>query len=164
MPQNIYLIGFMGSGKSHWAKIWSKEYNRTAVDLDVILENYFQKKIPDIFKENGEELFRQKESEFLKKTVDFDNQIIACGGGAPIFFDNMDWMLANGIVVYLAADARLLASRLEKESQNRPLLKSYKGKELLDFIQSKLEEREPFYRRADYTLDAAKLNEKSLLF
>lgn len=164
MSTNVFLIGFMGSGKSYWAEVWAKKYGRKLLDLDVAIEQYFGKNIATIFHEIGEEEFRRAELKILKQIPAQSSMIVACGGGAPVFFDNMNWMLENGTVIYLKANPGLLARRLMPERNERPLLKNLNDEELLKFIREKLNSREPIYRQAHHTLDAADLNEDSLNF
>lgn len=159
---NIFLIGFMGSGKSHWGRIWAKGYQLSFIDLDEEIELSFGMKVEDIFEKYSEEKFREMEKFHLKKNENKKGILIACGGGTPCFFDNMDWMLKNGIVVYLNASDRFILEHVKEETKKRPLLKEVSESELLFFIQHKLAEREPTYRRANYILDVQTLNEKSL--
>ena len=154
----------MGSGKSYWANIWAKKYNWNVCDLDEQIQQYFGMDIPDIFEKLGEAKFREIESELLKKINVNTQQIVSCGGGVPVFFDNMNWMLSNGITIYLKATPQFLMERLLDETSKRPLLKDKNPKELLTFIETKLEERESAYERANYVLEVENLSELSLTF
>jgi shikimate kinase len=164
MRNTIFLIGFMGSGKSYWANVWGKKYNWNICDLDEQIQQYFGMDIPDIFEKLGEAKFREIESELLKKINVDAQQIVSCGGGVPVFFDNMDWMLSNGITIYLKATPQFLQERLLNETSKRPLLSDKKPEELLSFIESKLEKRHSSYERANYVLDVENLSESSLTF
>lgn len=159
---NIYLIGFMGSGKSHWGKIWAGKYGLRLLDLDDEIEREHGMSIDSIFEKKGEGIFRKTEAELLKQTVSYRNALIACGGGVPCFGDNMEWMLANGTVIYLQATPAYVLRRISHETDKRPLLKKLDTTGILSFIEKKLEEREPIYRQAHYILDVEKLNEESL--
>ncbi|MCO6496159.1 MAG: shikimate kinase [Chitinophagaceae bacterium] len=159
---NIYLIGFMGSGKSHWGRIWAGKNQLTFLDLDSEIEKEFGMKVVDIFEKHGEDKFRELEKEHLRKTGERKGLLVSCGGGTPCFFENMEWMKQNGTVVYLKASEHYLLDRVMEETAERPLLKEVNAAELLFFIQKKLKERAPVYEEADLILDAESLEEKSL--
>jgi len=162
LPSNLFLIGFMGSGKSHWGKIWAKKYHYSFIDLDHEIEKAFRMSIEEIFEKEGEEKFRELERFHLQKFENTKELLIACGGGTPCFFDNMDWILKNGISVYLEATPHYLLDKVLSEIPKRPLLKEINKSELLFFIQSKLKEREPVYKKANLVLNAEKLADNSL--
>lgn len=159
---NIFLIGFMGSGKSHWGKIWSEKYHLSFVDLDYEIEKAFGMSIENIFEKHREEKFRELEKYHLRKYENKKNSLIACGGGTPCFSENMEWMLKNGIVIYLKASERYILERVMDETEKRPLLKKVNESELLFFIQKTLKEREPVYKKAHYILRAENLKEESI--
>lgn len=158
----IYLVGFMGSGKSHWGKLWATAGHWPFYDLDAMIEADVQKSIEQIFEQDGEPYFRMKETVALHSTLAFEKAIISCGGGTACFHDNMDWMNHHGMTVYLSASPQMLLDNIMKEGNNRPLLKKINPAELLFFIQQKLEERLPFYHRSTLTLHAEDLNGQSL--
>jgi shikimate kinase len=149
----IFLVGFMGSGKTHWGRIWSSLHSFSFVDLDHSIEKEEGKSIAKIFEEQGEHHFRQLETTMLRSFEEHQNMIIACGGGTPCFNNNMQWMNEHGITVYLKATPKQLAVRLAKEQEQRPLLHSIDKHELENFIEQKLIEREPFYNQAQIILD-----------
>jgi shikimate kinase len=151
--EKIFLVGFMGSGKTHWGRLWSEAYIFSFVDLDHAIEKENGKTIPKIFEEEGEDHFRKIETATLRSFTSAHNVIIACGGGTPCFHNNMHWMNENGITVYLRGTPQQLAERLIKEQQQRPLLHNVKEHELEDFIKRKLSERESFYNQAQIILD-----------
>ncbi|HXS58376.1 MAG TPA: shikimate kinase [Hanamia sp.] len=161
---NIFLIGFMGSGKSHWGHIWSLKYGYTFYDLDAQIEAAFGMTVEQIFEKEGEEKFRELERYYLHKLENKKRFLVACGGGTPCFFDNLDWMKNNGRIIYLKAEPEDILSRVVDETLKRPLLKEVNSAELLFFIQQKLKEREPVYLKADHVLDVVKLNGDSLSF
>ena len=164
MNQNIFLIGFMGSGKSHWGHIWALEEGYTFYDLDTEIENVFELSVEQIFEKHGEEKFREMERYHLRKFENSKKSLVACGGGAPCFFDNVDWMKQNGTVIYLKATRDYILERVMDETEKRPLLKKVNTSELLFFIQQKLKEREPVYLKANYVLEVGKLQKNSLGF
>jgi shikimate kinase len=162
LPHKVFLIGFMGSGKTHWGRIWAAKNRLTFFDLDARIEDAFGMKIADIFETKGEEKFRELERYHLRKFEHRTDFLLACGGGTPCFSDNMEWMKLQGKVFYLKATAQLILEQVMNETEKRPLLKKINPSELLFFIQKKLIEREPYYSRADVTLNVADLNEDSI--
>ncbi|MEO5650658.1 MAG: shikimate kinase [Ginsengibacter sp.] len=161
--QNIFLIGFMGSGKSYWGKIWAKGNGLSFHDLDAHIEQAFEMTIEQIFEKQGEEKFREIERYYLRKFENKKGCLISCGGGTPCFFDNMEWMQQNGKIIYLKASDQYILKRVIDETAKRPLLKEVNSSELLFFIQKKLREREPFYNKAHYILEVETLDENSLI-
>lgn len=158
----IFLIGFMGSGKTYWGSRWAEQYDLPFIDLDKLVEQRENKTIAGIFEENGEEYFRNVETSCLKAFSGKRSFIMACGGGAPCFNNNMQWMNEQGTTVYLSAAPSFLCERLMDEKNKRPLLKDLHPTELLSFIEMKLKEREPFYQQAKFILPSESLNDKSL--
>lgn len=148
----IFLVGFMGSGKSTLGKKLSELMNVSFIDLDSKIEESEGKSVSQIFKERGEEYFRNLEAEALRKTARIRNAVIATGGGAPCFYDNMEWMNENGVTVYLKAEPGELYHRLLKERETRPLLAHMGDVALFDYIMSSLAHREPYYARAAFKL------------
>ena len=151
----------MGCGKSYWAKMWGERYGITVVDLDTKIEEIENSSINDIFKDFGEEYFRIQERKALLQTVYNKNCIVACGGGTPVYLDNLKWMKENGRVVYLSAEPKDLLKNILSETNSRPLLKGLKERELLNFIEAKLIERKPFYEAADLSLNSSDVNLES---
>lgn len=162
LPVKVFLIGFMGSGKTHWGQIWAEKTGLTFFDLDQKIEEAFQMTITDIFEKKGEEKFREMERFHLRKFESENNFILACGGGTPCFFDNLSWIKSEGKVIYLKARADSILEKVMQETEKRPLIKDVNQSELLFFIEKKLGEREPFYAKADFTLRVENLNDKSL--
>lgn len=158
----IYLIGFMGSGKTHWGRIWSATYQVPFYDLDELITEAEGLSVEDIFEKKGEDYFRMKETMALHSTLGYEHAIIACGGGAACFNQNIQWMNLHGITVYLSAHAQYLLDNIMDEQHKRPLLKKINPAELLFFIQQKLSERLPFYQQANLTLHAESLDGNSL--
>ena len=159
----IFLIGFMGSGKTYWGKIWAQKKGLDFYDLDEIIEEKEGRSIATIFEKEGEDYFRKIETEALHTFSEKDNCIIACGGGAACFNDNIRWMNENGTTVYLAASPQYILSRVkEEEKGKRPLINKLNEAELLFFIEQKLKERELFYKQAKIILPVTELNENSL--
>jgi shikimate kinase len=140
----------MGSGKSYLGKWLSEKFNLDFLDLDEFLEDTMNLSIPQIFSSIGETGFRENEANLLRKTVDFSNNIISCGGGTPCFHNNMKWIKNHGISIYLKTSEELLFKRLNNQKAGRPLISNMSDDDLKKFISMKLSEREKFYEQADY--------------
>lgn len=158
----IFLIGFMGSGKTHWGKIWAQESGLAFYDLDEVIEKENGKTIAAIFEQAGEDHFRKIETVALQAFAGTENCIIACGGGTACFNDNMPWMNEHGTTVYLSATPQYIFDRVLDDKEKRPLIKKHNEAELLFFIEQKLKEREPFYKQAKIILPVTELNAGSL--
>jgi shikimate kinase len=144
----IYLIGFMGSGKTHTGKLLAGKLGYHFLDLDDLIEAEAGMDIPAIFREMGEKAFRRIEQQVLHNTGTLEKVVVSTGGGAPCFFDNMSWMNAHGLSIFLDTPPEILAERLMPERGHRPLLQAYNEKTLADFIRAKLKERMYFYEQA----------------
>lgn len=162
LPLKIFLVGFMGSGKTHWGKIWASKNHLNFFDLDSKIERAFKMTITEIFEKKGEEKFRELERYHLRKFQTKKNFLLSCGGGTPCFSDNLDWMKSQGKVFYLKASPEVILEQVMHETEKRPIIKNVNASELLFFIQKKLAEREPFYSQADFILNVEELNEDSL--
>ncbi|MFM2359689.1 MAG: hypothetical protein RLY16_1682 [Bacteroidota bacterium] len=149
----------MGSGKTHWGKIWAATYKLGFIDLDEEIESVELKSVTDLFEAKGEDYFRTVEAKTLRNLGQLSNTIISCGGGTPCFADNMQWMNENGITVYLTATPEEILRRLLKgqQQQQRPLINKVNPAELLFFIEKKLKEREAFYQQANIILPSVDL-------
>ena len=158
----IFLIGFMGSGKTYWGKVWAQQNGLYFYDLDETIETKEGRSIATIFEKEGEAYFRSIETEALQHFSDKDACIIACGGGTACFNDNIQWMNEHGTTVYLAASPTYILSRVKEEKDKRPLINKLNEAELLFFIEQKLKEREPFYKQAQLILQVIELNDNSL--
>jgi len=153
----IFLIGFMGCGKSTLGRKLATKLGYDLVDLDHQIELVTGTSVADYFAVNGEEVFRKLESDTLKEFIYPKNSVIATGGGTPCYFDNMDWMNANGTTVYIQMTPTGLAKRLEKGISKRPLLRNLSEEGLVHFIENKLEERADFYNKAAIILNGVNL-------
>ena len=160
----VFLVGFMGSGKTTIGKKLANYLKCDFIDLDKLIETKVGMSIVEYFELHGESAFRDLEREVLQKTDFPENVIIATGGGAPCFGDNMSWMNENGLVAYLSLSPKALASRLENSKTDRPLIRNLKGDELEGFISAKLAEREPFYNQSKFVVSASDLTAERLAF
>lgn len=148
----IYLIGYMGCGKSTLGKRLAKHLNLEFVDMDHYIEMRNHKSVPQIFAEEGEAEFRKKERKALEELSEFSDIVIATGGGAPCFFDNIDLMNHTGATIFMNIDPAILADRLIHSKTERPLIKGKSKEELIVFIDEMLAKRHPFYSQAKYEI------------
>jgi len=148
----IYLIGYMGSGKSTLGKKLARHAGLQFIDMDRYIEKRNCKTIPQIFAEEGESEFRKKERKALEELSAFSDVVIATGGGAPCFFDNIDLMNRTGKTIYLDIDPKILANRLLKSKTERPLIKGKSKEELVAFIDETLQKRNEFYTQAHFQI------------
>lgn len=158
---NYFLIGFMGSGKSHWGRLWAAANKLSFIDLDEVIERKENKTIAEIFETRGEDHFRKLEAAALRNCGNLHNSLVACGGGTPCFYNNMEWMNDHGISIYISSKPIEILDRVMEEKEKRPLLKKLNQAELLFYIEQKLKEREPFYSQAKITVESGELEENS---
>ena len=156
----IFLIGYMGAGKTTLGKAFARAMGLTFVDLDWYIEERFHKTVSQIFTERGEEGFRELEKRMLHEASDFENVVISVGGGTPCFFDNMDYMNQVGETVFLDVDNQVLFRRLKVAKQQRPLLANKTDEELMAFIQEALEKRLPHYTKAKHVFNGELLENR----
>ena len=154
IPQRIYIIGYMGAGKSGVAKRLAAKIGWQCCDTDSMFEEKYKISISDFFAKYGQDLFRKLESDILRSTTQMDKVVVATGGGTPCFFDNMDFMNNNGLTVFLSMSAKSAAIRLSQTKKKRPLTKGLSSDELLRFVEQQYEQRLPFYTQAQMTFKA----------
>lgn len=159
----IFLIGFMGSGKSSLGAAIAEDLELRFIDLDKSVETLAGKDMPTIFKTDGETHFRELEAKALRQQLKEEDFVMACGGGTPIYSDNMDAMNEAGVTIYLKLSTDTLTERLAAETESRPLLNDLKGHELWTFVHENLTEREPFYLKAKYKVKAKDLKAAELV-
>lgn len=146
--ERIFIVGYMGSGKTTVGKRLAVSLSLTFVDLDAYIQSKYRKTIPQLFEEKGEEGFRTLEHQTLLEVAEFEDVVISTGGGAPCFYDNMEFMNRSGTTIYLQADAEELADRLTASKTVRPLIAGKSREELVPFITGHLAQREHFYTTA----------------
>ncbi|HPR84696.1 MAG TPA: shikimate kinase [Prolixibacteraceae bacterium] len=154
----IFLIGFMGCGKSTMGRSLASMLNLTFIDLDTFIEGKYFKTVPQIFAEEGESEFRKKEHKALEEVALFDDVIVATGGGAPCFFDNVEVMNNAGYCIFLDVATESLVKRLIHSKTERPLIKGKSPDELKTFIDALMQKRRPFYEKAKYILKGIELH------
>lgn len=149
----LILIGYMCVGKTTVGRDVAKRTGRMFYDLDWYIEDRYRKRISQIFAEEGEACFRDMERRMLHEVAEFQDVVLACGGGTPCHFDNMDYMNEVGHTVYLRATPETILSHLSLAKGKRPLLEGKSPEELEAYVRQQLQEREPFYSRARSTVD-----------
>ncbi len=150
MVKNIVLIGFMGVGKSLAAKHLAAKLECTIISTDERVVEQEGKSIAQIFQDHGEEYFRTAEANIVAAIADQRNKIIDCGGGVALNPRNLELLKKNGIIFYLSASTEEIYQNV-KDQKNRPLLNTPNPK---NKIRELLEQRRPFYEKADYQIDA----------
>ena len=156
----IFLIGYMGAGKTTLGKAFARAMGLTFIDLDWYIEERFHKTIRELFTERGEDAFRDLERRMLHEAGEFEDVVVSVGGGTPCFFDNVDYMNSVGETVFLDVDIHVLFRRLKIAKQQRPLLDGKSDEELMTFIQEALQKRLPLYARAKHVFNGEKLEDR----
>ncbi|MEO6610591.1 MAG: shikimate kinase [Chitinophagaceae bacterium] len=160
----IFLIGFMGSGKTHWGRLVSQKLGIPFFDLDEQVTGHTGKSIVEIFNTEGEENFRLKEKDVLHIiTESHESFVMACGGGSPCFFNNIEYMNQAGTTVWINTPLSVLFERLLKEKDKRPMIKDLSAEQLKNFISKKFAGRKIYYEQADVTIDEEPLQAELLI-
>ncbi len=153
-PQKvIFLVGFMGAGKSSVGKLLSVLLGLDFIDSDHTIEESEGMSIDTIVSKYSWDYFREREAEWLDKLD--PNKMIVCatGGGLPCNHGNMEKMLQLGTVIYLECSNEVLFERISNQNANRPLLSALSGDELKDFITTTMAERASYYSRANIIIN-----------
>ncbi len=156
----VFLMGFMGAGKTTLGKALAKDLGVSFIDLDQYIESRFMKSVTQIFASRGEQGFRELESRLLREVGEFDDVIVSCGGSTPLIGDNMEYMLQHGQTVYLKCNNDTLLRRLKAARSQRPLIASKNDQELALFIESETARREPGYLKAEYICPGDRLESR----
>jgi shikimate kinase len=155
----IYLIGFMGSGKTHWGHQLSEKLRLPFFDTDEQIVNSEGLSVTEIFEKFGEEYFRLKEKGVLHIIAESHSSfVMACGGGSPCYFNNIDYMNQSGTTVWLNTPLNVLYQRLVNEKDKRPLLKGLSDEQLRSFIIKKYADRKIYYEQAEVIIDDEELS------
>ena len=157
----IFLIGYMGCGKSTMGRAVSALTGVPFIDLDNYIEQRFHLTVKEIFAQRGEDGFRDVERRMLQEVADFEDVIVACGGGTPCFFDNMEYMNTHGTTVFLNTPIDRLHSRLMRGRHKRPLIADKDDEELMTFIKEALAKRMDHYSKAQISFSSERLENKS---
>jgi shikimate kinase len=151
----IYLIGYMGSGKSTLGKGLARALGISWLDLDTEIESRYKISIPDFFSKYGETAFRDVEHKVLNDLASTPDMVISTGGGVPCFHNNMELMNQTGLTIYLEATPEIILTRIGPYAWKRPLFQQMDGTDILEKITVHLKSREKFYQQAQITVDAA---------
>lgn len=157
----IFLVGYMGCGKTTMGRSLSKFLKLDFIDLDLFIEARFRRSVKEIFAEKGEDGFRRIEYNVLREVGEFENVIVACGGGTPCHFDNMEYMNSRGYTVFLNASHEALLRRLSipTAKAKRPIIADKTNEELSQFITEAMKLRAPFYSKASLHFDSSYLED-----
>jgi shikimate kinase len=160
----IFLIGFMGSGKTHWGRLLAAKLRMPFRDLDTVIVDKEEKSVSEIFADKGEEYFRYQEKQTLEEIVEEEESfILSCGGGTPCFFNNIEFMKKSGKVIWLNTSIDVLKERLLKERVSRPLIREIDDDELKRYIIRKLTERKMYYQQADVMVNEENITLEELI-
>lgn len=160
----LFLLGFMGSGKSKLGKKVASQLTVPFFDLDDEVEKSAGKSITELFQESGEEAFRSLESEVLVNIISKNEAfVLSTGGGTPCFNDNMELMNQSGKTIYLNVDSTILYGRLRTAKKKRPLIANLSDEELKDFIEVSLSKRNTFYFHAAVIASESNMTAKKIL-
>lgn len=165
MGTKLFLVGYMGCGKSSLGKKLSKATGFEFVDMDSVIEQREGATVSDIFHYAGEEYFRRAERALIEElAASQSDMIISTGGGVPTWADNMDYMNKAGVCVYLRRTAKQIASRLSPHGrQKRPKLRGLNDEELIAFMTENMAEREPFYSQASHIVECSERSDAEII-
>jgi shikimate kinase len=159
----IYIVGYMGAGKTTAARHLASHLGWEVVDTDALFEEKYKISVCDFFNKYDEPLYRKLESEVLKSTENLDNVIISTGGGTACYFDNMEWMNQHGLTVFLRISQTAVVDRLLHAKRKRPLAEGKTESELTEFVNRHYTARLPFYEQAKITVKAENLDLENLI-
>lgn len=163
MESRIFLIGFMGSGKTTLCGKLARQIGYKCVDMDRLIEETAGMTVAGIFREHGEEVFRKWERDILEELCQRERIVVSTGGGAPCHDDLISVMNEAGTTIYIQVPPDILLERLIKSPTERPLLKNRSEEDLRKFIKNLLAERESCYLQAQYKVDGVYLHPDTLV-
>ena len=152
----VFLIGYMGCGKTTLGEVLAHQLNLMFIDLDDYIEDRQGKTIVEIFDEMGEKGFRELETQALQEIAAMDDVIVACGGGTPCHDDNMTLMNETGITVWLTTSPERITARLllSDQKSKRPKVAVLPDDQVLPLVQRELQVRSPYYALAQLQFDS----------
>lgn len=159
----IYLVGYMGAGKTTTARRLAQRLGWEVADTDALFEEKYKISVNDFFNKYDEPLYRKLESEVLKATEGLENVVVSTGGGTACYFDNMEWMNSHGLTVFLRISPQAAVDRVIHSRHKRPLAEGKSEKELTEFVNSHYVSRMPFYEQARLTVKSEDLDVEGLL-
>ncbi len=156
----LFIVGFMGAGKSTVGRRLAKALGLKFLDTDLFIEYRFRCSISQMFAEVGEERFRKREHIVAEELSGMEDCVIATGGGLPCFSGNMELLNDSGITIYLHATDRILAKRLCICKRSRPAVCNLSDSEIEEFVCRKMQERRPIYETAQLHISVEQLTDK----
>ena len=159
----IYIVGYMGAGKTTAARRLAQRMGWEVVDTDALFEEKYKISVNDFFNKYDEPLYRKLESEVLKATESLDHVVVSTGGGTACFFDNMDWMNHHGLTVFLRISPQAAVDRVIHSRHKRPLVEGKSEEELTEFVNQHYASRLPFYEQARITAKSEDFDIESLM-
>lgn len=159
----IFLIGFMGSGKTTLGKQIAGLMNYKFIDVDHYIVDHHGESVSDIFANRGEDFFRKLEQSALKEIIKEDNVIVSTGGGTPCFFNNMEIMNNSGLTIYLKLEEEVIVNRLVYSKRGRPLLANLNKEELEEYVDKLMEKRCGFYNRAKIAIEGVSIRPEDIV-
>ena len=159
----IYIVGYMGAGKTTAARRLAQRMGWEVVDTDALFEEKYKISVNDFFNKYDEPLYRKLESEVLKATESLDHVVVSTGGGTACFFDNMDWMNQHGLTVFLRISPQAAVDRVIHSRHKRPLVEGKSEEELTEFVSQHYASRLPFYEHPRITAKSEDFDIESLM-
>ncbi len=159
----IYIVGYMGAGKTTAARRLAQRMGWEVVDTDALFEEKYKISVNDFFNKYDEPLYRKLESEVLKATESLDHVVVSTGGGTACFFDNMDWMNQHGLTVFLRISPQAAVDRVIHSRHKRPLVEGKSEEELTEFVNQHYASRLPFYEQARIIVKSEDLDLDALI-
>lgn len=159
----IYIVGYMGAGKTTAARRLAQRMGWEVVDTDALFEEKYKISVNDFFNKYDEPLYRKLESEVLKATESLDHVVVSTGGGTACFFDNMDWMNQHGLTIFLRISPQAAVDRVIHSRHKRPLVEGKSEEELTEFVNQHYASRLPFYEQARITAKSEDFDIESLM-
>lgn len=159
----IYIVGYMGAGKTTAAKRLANRLGWEVVDTDAMFEEKYRISVDDFFQKYDEDLYRKLESEILKSTEKLENTVVSTGGGTACYFDNMDWMNLHGLTVFMRISPEAAVDRVLHSHHKRPLARGKSETELMEYVNWHYASRMPFYEKAIITVKSENLDMEALL-
>lgn len=156
----IFITGYMGCGKTTFGRALAEKTGLRFIDLDHYIEERCGATVTEIFASRGEDGFRETERQMLHEAAQGEDVVISCGGGTPCFFDNIDFMNACGVTVWLKATEECLLSRLCRKREKRPLIAGRSDEEIRSIIGKQLESRAPYYSRSQIVWQGDSLEDR----
>ena len=159
----IYIVGYMGAGKTTVARRLANRLGWEVVDTDALFEEKYRISVDDFFRKYDEPLYRKLESQVLKETESLEKVVVSTGGGTACYFDNMEWMNQHGLTVFIRISSKAVVDRLLHAKRKRPLAEGKTETELTSFVNHHYTARLPFYEQAKITVKAEDLDLENLI-